>query len=150
MGRRKSASSSGRVGLGLDHRVFNWSRDYLAELETIRDGLGSLEHVIVVGEFGSESGDYLSFEKLRQGEPIAGPQPVDPDGAALIGYTSGTTADPKGVVHTHRTIGCEVRQLTAHQSERDRANLTGARWGTPLACWPDCCVPWSAVASLFD
>ena len=105
------------------------SRDYLAELETIRDGLGSLEHVIVVGEFGSESGDYLSFEKLRQGEPIAGPQPVDPDGAALIGYTSGTTADPKGVVHTHRTIGCEVRQLTAHQSERDRANLTGAPVG---------------------
>jgi acyl-CoA synthetase len=106
------------------------SRDYLAELRTIRGGLDSLEHVIVVGA-GTEldAADGIAFDQLRQGEPIDGPQPVDPDGAALIGYTSGTTADPKGVVHTHRTIGCEVRQLTAHQAERDRANLTGAPVG---------------------
>jgi acyl-CoA synthetase len=106
------------------------SRDYLAELRTIRGGLDSLEHVIVVGA-GAEldAADGIPFDQLRLGEPIDGPQPVDPDGAALIGYTSGTTADPKGVVHTHRTIGCEVRQLTAHQAERDRANLTGAPVG---------------------
>ena len=108
------------------------SRDYLAELGTIRDGLGDLGHLIVVG--GTATGespgrDGIPFEQLRRAEPIAGPQAVDPDGAALIGYTSGTTADPKGVVHSHRTIGCEVRQLTAHQSERDRANLTGAPVG---------------------
>jgi acyl-CoA synthetase len=106
------------------------SRDYLAELRTIRDGLDSLEHVIVVGGGGDlDAADGIGFDQLRQSAPIDGPQPVDPDGAALIGYTSGTTADPKGVVHTHRTIGCEVRQLTAHQSERDRANLTGAPVG---------------------
>jgi acyl-CoA synthetase (AMP-forming)/AMP-acid ligase II len=101
------------------------SRDYLAELGSIHDGLDALEHVIVVGG----GGDGIPFEDLRRSAPIEGPQAVDPDGAALIGYTSGTTADPKGVVHTHRTIGCEVRQLTAHQSERDRANLTGAPVG---------------------
>jgi acyl-CoA synthetase len=105
-------------------------RDYLAELRTIRDGLDNLEQVIVVGAGADlNAADGIPFDQLRQSAPIDGPQPVDPDGAALIGYTSGTTADPKGVVHTHRTIGCEVRQLTAHQSERDRANLTGAPVG---------------------
>jgi acyl-CoA synthetase (AMP-forming)/AMP-acid ligase II len=103
------------------------SRDYLAELATIRDGLDDLAHVIVVG--GEATGDDVAFEDLRTAEPIDGPAPVDPDGPALIGYTSGTTADPKGVVHTHRTLGCEVRQLSNHQSERDRPNLTGAPVG---------------------
>jgi acyl-CoA synthetase (AMP-forming)/AMP-acid ligase II len=104
------------------------SRDYLAELRTIRDGLDALEVVIVVGD-ADGTDDGIGFDELRRAEPIDGPEEVDPDGAALIGYTSGTTADPKGVVHTHRTIGCEVRQLSAHQSKRDRPNLTGAPVG---------------------
>jgi acyl-CoA synthetase (AMP-forming)/AMP-acid ligase II len=102
-------------------------RDYLAELATVRDGLADLEHVIVVGD-DSGTGQ-LAFEELRRAEPIDGPAPVDPDTAALIAYTSGTTADPKGVVHTHRTIGCEVRQLSGHQAMRDRPSLVGAPVG---------------------
>ena len=107
-------------------------RDYLADLGTFRDGLPDLEHVIVVG--GSDAGaglaaGDLAFEDVRGAEKIDGPAAVDPDGPALIAYTSGTTADPKGVVHTHRTLGCEVRQLSGHQALRDRPNLVGAPVG---------------------
>jgi acyl-CoA synthetase (AMP-forming)/AMP-acid ligase II len=103
------------------------SRDYQEELATIRDGMDDLERVIVVG--GPPAAGDMAFDELRSAQPLAGPVAVDPDSPALIGYTSGTTADPKGVVHTHRTLGCEVRQLSGHQAERDRPNLVGAPVG---------------------
>ena len=59
----------------------------------------------------------------------------------MIGYTSGTTADPKGVVHTHRTLGFEVRQLGEHQDERAVPNLTGAPVGHSIGMLAGLLVP---------
>jgi cyclohexanecarboxylate-CoA ligase len=36
---------------------------------------------------------------------------VDPDAIALLMYTSGTTAQPKGVLHTHNSLAAEVLSL---------------------------------------
>ncbi len=52
-----------------------------------------------------------SFESMLDHDPVAGPVAVDPGSPAVVGFTSGTTRDPKGVVHSHRTIGFETRQL---------------------------------------
>jgi acyl-CoA synthetase (AMP-forming)/AMP-acid ligase II len=51
------------------------------------------------------------FATLLEADPLPAPAEVDPDAPAVVGFTSGTTRDPKGVVHSHRTIGFEARQL---------------------------------------
>jgi len=61
--------------------------------------------------------------------PVAHATAVDPDSPALIGFTSGTTRDPKGVVHSHNTILCETRQLAEMNSLPGPPGLTGAPVG---------------------
>ncbi len=42
------------------------------------------------------------------------PRPALADDIAVVLYTSGTTADPKGVLHSHRTLLAEIRDIAAH------------------------------------
>jgi acyl-CoA synthetase (AMP-forming)/AMP-acid ligase II len=83
------------------------------------------ELVAVVGD------DPAGFEPVDAwyGAPLEEVERTDPASPALVAYTSGTTADPKGVIHTHRTIGFEVRQLGSMQPTGAPPNLTGAPVG---------------------
>ena len=84
------------------------------------------ELVAVVGD------DPSGFEPLDAwfgDRPLDEPAAVDAASPALVAYTSGTTANPKGVIHTHRTIGFEVRQLGAAQSSKAPPGIMGAPVG---------------------
>jgi acyl-CoA synthetase len=70
-----------------------------------------------------------AFASLLDADPIAGPLPVDPDAPAVIAFTSGTTRDPKGVIHSHRTIGFETRQLHHMFPAGGPPQITGAPVG---------------------
>ncbi|MFN2545774.1 MAG: AMP-binding protein [Actinomycetota bacterium] len=90
-----------------------WSGvDYLAMLAEIRDRLPSLEHVIVVGDKVPDGA--MAFaevaERATDDFPAAD---ISPDEPHVLAYTSGTTADPKGVVHSHNTLLAECRELSS-------------------------------------
>ena len=64
---------------------------------------------------------------LRQGEPVTFVGDYAPDAVIVIGYTSGSTAKPKGVMFTHRTmIGYALESVInypAHQMGATAINV---------------------------
>ncbi len=74
--------------------------DYAAMAQGMRAELPHLRHVVVadgVGETGFE-------RMLLSSEPTAHASGLDPDDMAVLMFTSGTTGEPKGVMHTSNSL----------------------------------------------
>lgn len=84
--------------------------DLVPAVLAVRDRLASLDHVLVVGPPPTPPGTTSLDELLdRAGAP---PEvEVGPEDPALLGYTAGTTADPKGAVLTHGNLLANLDQL---------------------------------------
>jgi acyl-CoA synthetase len=103
-------------------------QDFLANFDSMQADLPDLEWVAVVGDAGGR--DLLNFDDLLDNEPLQTPAKVDARTPALVAYTSGTTSNPKGVVHSHRTINAEIHQLGGMQADRGTPpSLIGAPVG---------------------
>lgn len=53
----------------------------------------------------------IAWSELETLEPAEDLPAVDAREAAVLAYTSGTTSDPKGVIHDHRTLLSELRHM---------------------------------------
>jgi acyl-CoA synthetase (AMP-forming)/AMP-acid ligase II len=101
--------------------------DYLATLEATR---ASLEEVEIVAVVGRPPAGTVPFSQLLETDPIEGPATGEPRQPAIVSYTSGTTANPKGVVYSHETLEGECRQMEAFQVPVEaHPLLTGAPIG---------------------
>ena len=104
--------------------------DYLSTYEELlRDDTEARWLVVGDTEASGLPPGATPFASLLDHEPLATPLAADPGGPALIGFTSGTTRDPKGVVHSHRTIGFESRQLSDMFPAEGPPQITGAPVG---------------------
>jgi cyclohexanecarboxylate-CoA ligase len=71
----------------------------------VRGDLPALEHVVVVRGDGATT--WTDVTRDAAAPPPAG----DAADVALLIHTSGSTADPKGVLHSHQTLLAEARSL---------------------------------------
>ena len=76
-----------------------------------------------------DAGAVEDFDALLAAEPLTEVVPTDPASPALIAFTSGTTRDPKGVIHSHQTLNCETRQLLANYPPDRGRQLTATPVG---------------------
>jgi acyl-CoA synthetase (AMP-forming)/AMP-acid ligase II len=105
--------------------------DYLSHLDEIRADLPRLESVIVVGD-GPHPAGTESFSALLDTPALTAPAWGDPTAPVVIAYTSGTTSDPKGVIHSDVTLMAEMGHQTTMRGAGgrvDRPSLVGAPLG---------------------
>ena len=94
-------------------------KDHAAMVRALKPRLPHLRQLVVVDEDSAEGFERLLLNEGTQprGPEAAGPPalPLHPDDVALVMFTSGTTGEPKGVMHTSNTmlatLGAAMRSL---------------------------------------
>jgi acyl-CoA synthetase len=106
------AQSGARAYMSADHYGHV---DYVDIVDGAQRGaFARLDLHVVVGTARSSPTTWVrrvGWDVVDEAEPATGLADTDPDGVSVLAYTSGTTSDPKGVMHTHRTLLAEVAHI---------------------------------------
>ena len=70
----------------------------------------------------------VSIDELRGGPPLADPVAVPFDAPALLQFTSGSTAAPRGVVLTHANLRANITAITGPAGLGTRPTDIGVSW----------------------
>lgn len=99
------------------------SKNHAQKVLDIKNDLSDLEKIIVLDPIDSQNGDILVLGELyAKGEELLqhhketflqAMEAVKENDPANICYTSGTTADPKGIILTHRNYTANVEQASS-------------------------------------
>jgi len=111
--------------------------DYAAMMRELAAGLPDLQHVICVGDTDVES--LVSSDDLLRPPGSSTPAPTGTaEDVAVLAFTSGTTGEAKGVMHSAASLHAMMDDLVEHSGFRCRltslvispiGHMTGFLWG---------------------
>lgn len=100
------------------------SDQQITKLRPLKDKLPTVKHYILLDEVANAEPDEIPFDTvLENGQSFMNAHPdaleermrtVTPDTLANISYTSGTTANPKGIMLSHGNYTCNAEQAVEH------------------------------------
>jgi acyl-CoA synthetase (AMP-forming)/AMP-acid ligase II len=105
LARIRAAAVVAQAGYGADAD----RRDVFAEL----CGLGSLRHVYRLEPLNADQNEALFTDAEAAPQAITEPLKQDPNHVVYLAFTSGTTGDPKGVMHSDNTLLANARAMAS-------------------------------------
>ncbi len=121
----------------------------LPTLEAVRESVPFLEHVVVIGT-PARSGDHAFAAWVAAESPECVAAPTHREDFCSLNYSSGTTGEPKGILHAHKDypITAQLWGVDVLGIREDDRTFAGAKLFFTFGLGGNLIFPWYAGASV--